>query len=350
MAWLLSFRIGHWYSECDSKSIYRADGTMSTRRNEFLDAGFSDSSDNEAGYDSEAAEISRTRTKRRKLSPSTTENTKQPVISDNEQEEQEQIDQRPSPLHSNLVISKPHPLNSNTPLPPEKKAHLNTSITKATKPSKPGVIYLSSLPPYLKPSALRNLLQQRGFTPITRLFLAPSTKSKTHSSKKSSKRQLYTEGWIEFASKKTAKRCAETLNATTVGGRKGGFYHDDIWNMKYLRGVGWDDLMGQVREERREEEVRRMEERGQIARETREFIEGVERGKMARGMERSREKKRRRKIGEVDGGDGLDGSSEKTTTWRQYKVKEGSSGRQKGGDDSALAVSDDVKRILSKIF
>jgi ESF2/ABP1 family protein len=306
---------------------------MSTQRNEYLDAGSSDS-DHEDGYDSETAEYSKDRIKRRKLSSSPIDNVVEAAELNIEDENEPRNipslipsggEQRPSSL---AELSPKEPIPSTKPL----------------KAAKPGVIYLSSLPPYLKPSALRNLLTQRGFSPITRLFLAPSSKAKNHHSAKKSSRQLYTEGWIEFASKKMAKRCAETLNATTVGGRKGGFYHDDIWNMKYLRGVGWDDLMAQVREERREEEVRRTDERGQIARETKEFLEGVERGKMTQGIETSREKKRK-KAGFEGGKISPDESSERRS-WRQYKVKGGGSGGERG--DSA--VSEDVKRVLSKIF
>jgi ESF2/ABP1 family protein len=305
---------------------------MSDRRNEYLDAGFSDS-DHEEGYDSEAAEYSKARTKRRKLSSPEVATTTQAIVSENEETDV------PAVLSKRQLSS---PLQSST------KASRQPS--KPAKTLKPGVVYLSSLPPYLKPSALRNLLTQRGFSPITRLFLAPTSKAKNHHSSKKSSRQLYSEGWIEFASKKTAKRCAETLNATTVGGRKGGFYHDDIWNMKYLRGVGWDDLMAQVREERREEEVRRTEERRQIARETKEFIEGVERGKVARGIDRSRKKQRLKSHAEEveteDVRNGVDDSAGRRM-WRQYKVKESGGGGQAG--DSA-AVKDDVKRVLSKIF
>jgi ESF2/ABP1 family protein len=42
-------------------------------------------------------------------------------------------------------------------------------------------------------------------------------------------------GWIEFADKKIAKQVAESLNNTAIGGKKGDFYHDDIWNLKYLK-------------------------------------------------------------------------------------------------------------------
>lgn len=129
-------------------------------------------------------------------------------------------------------------------------------ITKPVKPtkkskSKPGVIYLSSLPPYLKPSALRSFLEQRGFAPITRVFLQPTVKGNGAPKRQSNKRKTYSDGWVEFQSKATyvcqwkllmlgfadinyrAKLAAETLNCQLVGGKKGSWYHDDIWNMKY---------------------------------------------------------------------------------------------------------------------
>lgn len=42
-------------------------------------------------------------------------------------------------------------------------------------------------------------------------------------------------GWVEFSDKKVAKNVAESLNNTHIGGRKGDYYHDDTWNLKYLR-------------------------------------------------------------------------------------------------------------------
>jgi len=211
-------------------------------------------------------------------------------------------------------------------------------VKKSKKDRTPGVIYLSSLPPYLKPSALRNLLSHRGFEPITRLFLTPASKHK-HSSKKNS-RQLYTEGWIEFASKKTAKQCAEALNAQVVGGRKGGFYHDDIWNMKYLKGMAWDELMAGIREERREEDGRRDEERRKLAAETKAFVEGVEQSKRLEGMKR----KRRSKPQANDKGD--DGDVQRT--WRQHEVARDHS--VNGSTKAQKSINPEVQQVLSKIF
>jgi ESF2/ABP1 family protein len=42
-------------------------------------------------------------------------------------------------------------------------------------------------------------------------------------------------GWVEFADKKIARQVAESLNNTAIGGKKGDYYHDDIWNLKYLK-------------------------------------------------------------------------------------------------------------------
>ena len=45
----------------------------------------------------------------------------------------------------------------------------------------------------------------------------------------------FVEGWIEFADKNIAKQVAQSLNNTSIGGKKRDFYHDDIWNLKYLK-------------------------------------------------------------------------------------------------------------------
>jgi ESF2/ABP1 family protein len=218
--------------------------------------------------------------------------------------------------------------------------------SKPQKASTPGVIYLSSLPPYMKPSALRNILEQRGFVPIARIFLSPASKSnKQHSSGGKNSRQLYTEGWIEFSSKKIAKRCAETLNASTVGGKKGGYYRDDVWNMKYLKGMRWEELMAGVREEKREMEGRRDEERRVIARETKTFVEGVEEGRRREGMKRKKDRKK-----DADADEGAPPLAEREAdvrrTWRQNEVK----GKRRTQDAWETKISDDVQQVLSKIF
>jgi ESF2/ABP1 family protein len=344
---------------------------MASKYNAFLEASGSEESENDRGYDSEAAEQSKGRKsihnserapKRRKVSDAE-------YVSDADDgfpaiNGVASIPTSHSPSSSIAIEVRtsatdklPNTTTTSPTITTNSHEPTATSRPKETskKTTKPGVIYLSSLPPYLRPSALRNLLTQRGFDPVTRLFLAPASKptrgSKSKStSTKSSKRQLYTEGWIEFASKSTAKRCAETLNAAPVGGKKGGFYRDDVWNMKYLRGMRWEELMAGVREERREEEGRRDEERLVLARETKRFVEGVERGRKMKGIEGSRAK---RKKDEEEGGEGpkAEEAGEIKRTWRQFEVK--GNGRENPEKSAAARdehVDFDVKSVLGKIF
>jgi ESF2/ABP1 family protein len=381
---------------------------MSSAKTAFLAHASSDSSDNESGYDSEAAEISRTTTrkrggieqptKRRKIThdsdpddeasdrvsgddetgesgltrPTTTlptshENRESGITSSGEEDNSKQSRKKTTnsddprdhkrtklqaeSLHANL----PTILNGPSELPTSDATKRKPKKSKSTKPLRPGVIYLSSLPPYLRPSALRNLLSARGFTPITRLFLAPinpkpgSSSTSTTTTKKNT-RQLYAEGWLEFPSHKTARRCAETLNATPVGGKKGGYYRDDLWNMKYLKGMGWAELMSGVRGERREEEARRDEARRDIVREQKEFVRGVERGRVWEGMKRKGKAKGKRDRDELGSHGGADGDvgreevqEEPRRTFRQFEArKERGPAQRDGGVE--------VQEILGKIF
>ena len=324
---------------------------MAMKRNIFLDAGLSDESDHDDGYDSEAAEYlkgyasSGRPSKRRRLSSeegddaSSVEDVQHTTQSkgDFAQERARDAEGVEGEARSKSQDPVTNNLSSSRTLSPKSR-----NKEKKKKKKTPGVVYLSSLPPYLRPSALRNLLSQRGFEPITRLFLTPASKAKSISKKNS--RQLYTEGWIEFASKKTARRCAESLNASPVGGKKGGFYHDDVWNMKYLKGMGWGELMAGVREEKREEEGRRDEERRTIARETKGFLEGVEEGKRMDGMKRKR-------LGKSRSGDVPDAADEIKRTWRQFE----SQGRGKDPEGITQTapkplVNETAERVLRKIF
>lgn len=222
--------------------------------------------------------------------------------------------------------------------------------TKPQPKKKTGVIYLSSLPPYLKPSALKSMLEARGFTPITKVFLSPaipSSSSSSSSTRRSNKRKTYTDGWVEFASKKTAKICASTLNASIIGGKKGGWYHDDVWNMKYLRGFKWDDLMEQVQRERSEREAKRRIEDSRARKEERVFIDGVERGRVFDGIYKKREGKKRR-LGDIDMDPGHrvdeDVMPDKVRRRFQQNQTVGS------GDAGKKTLKEDATRVLGKIF
>ena len=73
---------------------------------------------------------------------------------------------------------------------------------------------------------------------VTRLYLSEedSEVRQRRKEKGGNSTKQFKEGWIEYADKKVAKRVAESLNCTRIGSKKGDFYRDDTWNLKYLKG------------------------------------------------------------------------------------------------------------------
>lgn len=63
--------------------------------------------------------------------------------------------------------------------------------------------------------------------------------------RKKKKRRLarhFTEGWVEFDSKRGAKRVAQMLNNTPIATRKSSKFYDILWVMKYLPRFKWIHL------------------------------------------------------------------------------------------------------------
>lgn len=63
--------------------------------------------------------------------------------------------------------------------------------------------------------------------------------------RKKKKRRLarhFTEGWIEFESKRAAKRVAQLLNNSPIATRKSSKFYDILWVMKYLPRFKWVHL------------------------------------------------------------------------------------------------------------
>lgn len=109
-----------------------------------------------------------------------------------------------------------------------------------------GVVYLSRIPPYMKPIALRHLLRDYG--ELGRLYLAPEDPVATRRRVESggNKKQRWTEGWVEFMDKKEAKAAAAMLNTKPMGNNKRGFYGSDLWCIKYLKGFKWHHLTEKI--------------------------------------------------------------------------------------------------------
>ncbi|KAL3473996.1 hypothetical protein BJX99DRAFT_232508 [Aspergillus californicus] len=358
---------------------------MTTRkRNEFMDIASSDDEDNDRGYDSEAAEESKSRiAKRRKTKSRSTGLESGSSEGESEASEIEEIDaeaegSRISKTKQKRSKSRNGPqqeqesdeedgsddngledegeeddtgdrfldVTAETEAKGKTKSQSQKPMkVKPSKKNKKGVIYFSSLPPYLKPFALKSLLEARGFSPITKVFLTPEVRAPSAPRRRSNKRKTFADGWVEFESKKTAKICAETLNATIVGGRKGGWYHDDVWNIRFLHKFTWSDLQETVQRERSEREAKRRIEDMRARKEEKVFMQGYEKGKMLDGIQKKNEEKRKRKLEQSGATD--EGKAKAIHARRVFKQNEVKLGRDKVVDDG---LGDETKRVLGKIF
>lgn len=79
--------------------------------------------------------------------------------------------------------------------------------------------------------------------PSTNVLLIPSLPAGNDPPKKKKKRKLkyrtFTEGWVEFLSKRAAKAIASELNGKPITTRKKSKFCDILWNMKYLPRFKW---------------------------------------------------------------------------------------------------------------
>lgn len=337
-----------------------------TKRNEWLDFSSDEESDADAGYDSEKADQKPAlrSAKRRKLSSDheddgsesddgvlgdTNAIDESDIGSDGKEENEEDSARHKQPSHKRKT--RDHTTSSSPKPPSSKPKDVHTSKKKKKDPPKPGVIYISRIPPFMKPSTLRSLLSpaapKHG---LQRIFLTPEPPA-AHAARVRSggnKKRSFADGWVEFASRKEARRAAEALNARPVGGRRGGWYRDDVWNMRYLSGFGWSDLMAQARGDAAERAGRGRAEAAQAAREGAAFVAGVEKAKALKGIEAKRRAKRER-----------DGVVEEKTeegkpraTFRQSIVKDKRATKPVNGNNGGHEKTADaaVERVLGSIF
>ncbi|KAI4165440.1 MAG: hypothetical protein LQ342_000849 [Letrouitia transgressa] len=133
----------------------------------------------------------------------------------------------PSPPYLDDLSDHDHGSASDKPRPRRRETH------------KPGVIYLSRIPPFMRPAAVTHLLAP--FGTITKIFLTPETPSAYAARKRGggNRKRSFVDGWVEFSRRREAKACVEGINGRTVGwGKKGGYYRDDVWNARIKLGGG----------------------------------------------------------------------------------------------------------------
>lgn len=152
------------------------------------------------------------------------------------------------------------------------------------KLKKTGVVYISKVPPYMKTSKMRQILEK--FGKVDRLFLKPESHAQYVKRVKlgSNKKKMFTEGWAEFLNKKDAKLFVDTMNGQKIGGKKNNFYYDDILNLKYLRNFKWIDLTSQMAKENEAKQSKLMLEISRATKLNNAFISNVEKSKMVNNI------------------------------------------------------------------
>ncbi|KAF2131448.1 Pre-rRNA-processing protein ESF2 [Dothidotthia symphoricarpi CBS 119687] len=334
---------------------------MATRkRNEWLEA--EESEDDERGYDS--GEESRARmlpvSKRQKLDNDSeiegedhAHDEGEDEDEDEEAEDLDEDDDDDAPDYSKDA-QLAHLEKLAAGLPKDLKlasGKLLDSLPLESKKDKSGVIYLSRVPPFMKPQVLRSLLTPYGT--VGRIFLTPEDHSKRQQRLKNggTRRKLFLDGWVEFLKKKDAKFVTDNLNAQTMGGKKRGRWHDEIWNIKYLSGVKWTHLVEQIQNENAERAARLRFEIGQSKKENTRFLENVEKGKMISGIEAKR-KERGGDDGDAD--DGARAVVEKDEGGEKSKRRKD---RREFTQHAAMSKGDkkpepgqNIQKVLSSIF
>ncbi|KAH0565698.1 hypothetical protein GP486_000917 [Trichoglossum hirsutum] len=328
------------------------------RRNEWQEA---EEDEEDKGYDSELAD-------QRKGSRASAHRAKRRRVTNNTEEEEETADESDDDdsshgrNKSNGIVSD---ISAKRRIPESIADQEDEIITSSTQPKvitpaalkrsiaaskKTGVVYLSRVPPFMKPQKVKQLLSR--FGTVGRVFLQPEDPASYARRKRfgGNKKRSFEDGWVEFADKEVAKLVVETLNATTIGGKKGNYYHDDVWNMKYLRGFKWHHLTEQIANENAERAARLRADISRTTRENKLFVRNVERAKMLENMNAKRKsKKDKERTAETDSDPGLvkvDEPQPRSGVKRHFRQNEM---RRKNGDGE-FEQSEEAKRVLSKVF
>ncbi|KFX93469.1 hypothetical protein O988_06818 [Pseudogymnoascus sp. VKM F-3808] len=332
---------------------------MTTRKhNEFLEAGESDDERGSEGYNSEAEDLRKGERGQKRfkidsdasdfedddLDDESAEETSKPSILNEEYGDAATApDDLPEEKEKSKRLRKSGDLPGSSKLLSKKNLVATEAAVKRS-----GVVYLSRIPPFMKPQKLRSLLEP--FGSINRIFMTPEDPT-SHSRRVrngGNKKRSFTDGWVEFVSKSDAKKACELLNTQIIGGKKGTYYHDDVWNLLYLKGFKWNNLTQQIAAENAERASRMRAEISKTTKENKEFVQNVERAKMLEGMEAKREARRAKEEEERPAGEASAAKVEKVKKGgeraRQFKQTQAVPKRK------AADQSESVKQVLSKIF
>ena len=306
------------------------------KRNEFLEDGESED-DVDQGYDSDAQEESRGNIGARPNKRARFDIASEDESVDDADEEDEGVNPKQAQSETSRPVNLPESTNAvvnvHDQIPDEEDEQIPSNVPpKKSTPKqvlaaqkaarRSGVVYISRVPPFMKPQTLKHFLAPHASKGLGRVFLTPEDHASHTRRVKSggNKKKSFTDGWVEFVSKREAKLAAEMLNGNIIGGKKGNFYHDDLWSMKYLKGFKWSHLTEQIANENAERAARMREEIRKTRKENKAFVEDVEKGKMLETMAAKR--KLRLEKGDADGGSDIAPKSGRQKVFKQKAAQQ----------------------------
>ncbi|XP_046831850.1 activator of basal transcription 1-like [Vespa crabro] len=151
----------------------------------------------------------------------------------------------------------------------------DTEHVENFKKKKSGIIYLSTIPKYMNITKVREIFSTYG--KVGRVYLQLAENMEVVKKRKPVKH--FTEGWVEFESKKVAKYVAAVLNNKQISMRKKSKFFDVIWNIKYLPRFKWIHLSERLAYERAVYKQRLHTEIAQAKRETNYISYNIDRSK-----------------------------------------------------------------------
>ncbi|KAF7386552.1 hypothetical protein HZH68_013684 [Vespula germanica] len=151
----------------------------------------------------------------------------------------------------------------------------DTKYVESLKKKKSGIIYLSTIPKYMNITKVREIFSTYG--KVGRVYLQLPENLEIGKRRKPVKH--FTEGWVEFESKKVAKYVATVLNNKQISMRKKSKFFDVIWNIKYLPRFKWIHLSERLAYERAVYKQRLHTEIAQAKRETNYISYNIDRSK-----------------------------------------------------------------------
>ncbi|KAJ3023449.1 UNVERIFIED_CONTAM: Activator of basal transcription 1 [Siphonaria sp. JEL0065] len=138
-----------------------------------------------------------------------------------------------------------------------------------------------------------------------------------------------------------------------MGTRKRDSFFDDLWNIRYLPRFKWNHLTDQISYERAVRDQKLKAEMEQVKRETKAYMQNVERGKMIEAMDAKR--KRKREEAGLDSEPATTSAPTQSSSGQEQAVAAGRKFKQrevKQNDTvkSHVAKSSTKAKVLSKIF